>query len=143
MKIKQISLFVENKPGSMSGPCSLLAKAGVNISTLMLADTKDYGILRLVVRDWERAKSLLEAASFTVKTSDVVAVEIEDRPGGLAKVLAAFDKHSIDVAYMYAFASGREGRAILIVRFEEPDAAIASLSKEGIGLVDAVSLFAD
>ncbi len=142
MKIKQISLFVENKPGSMSAPCALLAKAGVNISTLMLADTKDYGILRLLVRDWEKARKLLEDASFTVTATDVVAVEIEDRPGGLAKVLAAFDKHSVDVAYMYAFTSGREGRAVLIVRFEDPDSAIASLSKEGIGIVDAVSLFA-
>lgn len=141
MKLKQISLFIENKTGSVSAPCKTLADAGVDISTLMLADTKDYGILRLLTRDWEKAKSLLEKAGYAAKTTDVVAVEVEDRPGGLAKVLEALERNSIDVAYMYAFTESRAGKAVLIFRFENPDMAIERLAKEGIGVLDSVALF--
>ncbi len=141
MKLKQISLFIENKTGSISAPCKVLADAGVDISTLMLADTKDYGILRLLARDWERAKSLLEKAGYAAKTTDVVAVEVEDRPGGLAKVLEALERHSIDVDYMYAFTESRAGKAVLIFRFENPDQAIERLAKEGIGVLDSPALF--
>jgi hypothetical protein len=141
MKLKQISLFVENKPGALAAPCETLAAAGVDISTLMLADTKEYGILRLLTKDWEKAKKALEGASATVHVIDVVAVEIEDRPGGLAKVLKALGKHAIDVDYMYAFTESRDGKAIVIFRFEKPDDAIAALAKEGVGIVDGVTLF--
>ena len=141
MKLKQISLFVENKPGSMTAPARILAAAGIDISTLMLADTKEYGILRILTRDWEKAKKALEDANFTVILTDVVAVEIEDRPGGLAKVFEALDNHQIDVDYMYAFTESRGTKAIVIFRFERPDEAIDALSKEGIGLVDGSLLF--
>ncbi len=142
MKLKQISLFVENKPGSMTGPARILAEAGIDISTLMLADTKEYGILRILTRDWEKGKKALESAGLTVRLTDVVAVEIDDQPGGLAKVLEALERNSIDVDYMYAFTEQRGDKAIVIFRFERPDEAIASLSKEGIGLVDGLTLFA-
>ena len=141
MKLKQISLFVENKPGAMTAPVRVLSEAGIDISTLMLADTTEYGILRILTRDWDKAKKALEGASFTVRLTDVVAVEIEDQPGGLAKVLASLDKYQIDVDYMYAFTEQRGTKAIVIFRFEKPDEAIAALSKEGIGLVDGSVLF--
>lgn len=141
MKLKQISLFVENKPGSMTAPARVLADAKIDISTLMLADTKEYGILRILTREWERAQKVLEAAGFTVRLTDVVAVEIEDRPGGLAKVLEALERNSVNVDYMYAFTEQRADKAIVIFRFESPDDAIAALSKEGVGLVDGVTLF--
>jgi len=142
MKIKQISLFLENKPGAMSQPCALLQKEGIDISTMMLADTKEYGILRIVTRDWEKAKAVLEAAGLPVKVIDVVAVKIAHRPGGLLDVLQALEKHSVNVEYIYAFPEACDGNAIAVFRFDNPDAAIASLEKEGIGMVDSPSLFA-
>jgi len=142
MKLKQVSLFLENKPGTMTIPCELLAKNGIDISTLMLADTKEYGILRILTRDWEKAFKTLEAAGCTVRTTEVVAVEIEDQPGGLAKVLRALESHSVNVDYMYAFTESRDNKAVVIFRFENPDAAIECLNKEGIPMVDSLSLFA-
>jgi hypothetical protein len=142
MKLMQISLFVENKPGSMTKPARILAEAGIDISTLMLADSKDYGILRLLTRDWEKAKAVLEKAAITVKVTEVLAVEIEDRPGGLVKIFEILERLGLNVAYMYAFTESRGDKAVVIFRFENPDAAIAALSKEGVGLVEAPKLFA-
>ena len=141
MKLTQISLFVENRPGAMIAPVGILAQEGIDISTLMLADTTEFGILRILTRDWQKAQKALEEAGFTTKLTDVVAVEIEDHPGGLARVIEALGRHSIDVDYMYAFTEQRGDKAIVIFRFECPDKAIAALSEEGIGLVDGMSLF--
>ena len=81
MKLSQISLFLENKPGRLSEPCRVLANAGINILALSLADAEQFGILRLVMRDWEKAKKVLEEANFVVNVTEVVALEVEDRPG--------------------------------------------------------------
>lgn len=85
MTVKQLSVFLENKPGALSTPCRLLADAGVNIQTFALADTQQFGILRLVVHEWERAKQVLEQNGFVVKVTEMVALEVPDRPGGLVK----------------------------------------------------------
>jgi hypothetical protein len=135
MKIHQISLFAENKPGHISAPARLLAQEGIDIRALYLADTQEYGILRLIVADWQKAAGLLEAQGFVVKVTEVLAVEVADRPGGLADVLGALDGSGINIEYMYAFPYVRGDQAILIFRFNDPDAAIERLQSAGIGLV--------
>jgi hypothetical protein len=141
MKLNQLSLFLENKPAHLKVPCQVLADAGINILTLALADTEQFGILRLVVQEWERAKDLLEQAGCVVNVTEVVAVEIEDRPGGLAELLELIDSSSINIEYMYAFTFGRDDRAVMIFRFEEPDAAIESLQSQGVNVVKSINLY--
>ncbi len=140
MTLKQISLFLENKPGALSRPMRLLAKAGISILTLSIADTDKFGILRLIVRDWEKARQLLEADGFVVKVTDMVAVEVADRPGGLADILDLLEKAGTNVAFMYAFTEKRKGQAVLIFRFDDPEAAIRVLQKKGINVVDSADL---
>jgi hypothetical protein len=141
MKLHQLSVFVENKPGHLRAPCQVLADAGINLATLSLADTKQYGILRLIVRDWERARTILENAGFVVNVSEVLAVEVPDRPGGLADVLRVIEQGGINVEYMYAFAEKREGKAILIFRLEDVDAAIRYLTHSEVNLIGDVDLY--
>jgi hypothetical protein len=140
MKVKQLSLFLENKPGALSRPMQLLAKAKINIQTLSVADTQQFGILRMIVRDWEKAKKLLEKNGCVVKVTDVVAVEVSDRPGGLAEILGALEKAGVNLEYMYAFTLKRESKGMLVFRFDDPDAAIAALQKNDINVVDPVEL---
>ena len=140
MKLKQLSLFLENKPGALSRPMRILARAAINILTLSIADTDRFGILRLIVRDWEKAKALLEQEGFVVKVTDMVAVEVTDRPGGLAEILDVLEKAGTNVAFMYAFTEKRKGQAVLVFRFDEPDAAIRVLQKKGINVVDSGDL---
>jgi hypothetical protein len=140
MKIHQLSVFVENSPGHLRAPCQALADAGINLATLSLADTQQYGILRLIVGDWQRAKSVLEAAGFVVKVTEVLAIEVPDRPGGLADVLRVIEQAAINVEYMYAFAEKRNDKAVLIFRFENADAAIAALAHSEVNLIDNVDL---
>ncbi len=141
MKVKQLSLFLENKPGSLSRPVKLLAKAKLNILTLSVADTQQFGIMRFVVRDWERAKRLLEHEGFVVKVSDMVAVEVADEPGGLAEILETLEKAGVNLEYMYGFTLRKEGKGVLAFRFDDPDRAIAALQKKGINPVRGVDLF--
>jgi hypothetical protein len=143
MKLHQLSLFLENKPGQIKVPCGVLAKAGINILTLSLADTQQFGILRLIVKDWDRAKQALEGAGCIVNVTEVLAVDVPDKPGGLAEVLDTLDKAKLDIEYMYAFTSGTRGhKAALIFRFADPDAAIKELGKHGITILTAEKLFA-
>jgi hypothetical protein len=140
VKIHQLSLFLENSPGKTTGPCRLLAEAGINIRTLNLADTEKFGILRLIVSDWERARKLLEDAGYVVNVTEVVAVEVEDRPGGLARLLETLEASGVNIEYMYAFTFGRDGRAVLIFRFNHPDAAIGNLRAAGINVLRGLEL---
>jgi len=141
MKIHQLSLFLENKPGQMIEPCRLLAGAGINIRTLTLADTERFGILRLIVSDWQQARKLLQDAGYIVNVTEVVAVEVDDRPGGLAGLLDTFQAGNINIEYMYAFTFGRENRAVLIFRFNDPDGAIALLQAAGINVLNGVEVY--
>ncbi len=140
MKIHQLSLFLENKPGEMIQPCRALAEAGIDIRTLTLADTEQFGLMRLIVSDWERARGLLENAGCLVKVTEVVAVEVADRPGGLAGLLELFEGSSINIEYMYAFTFGRDDKAVLIFRFDRPDAAITLLRDAGVNVLHDVEL---
>jgi len=135
MKITQLSIFAENKPGHLTAPCRALADAGVNIRALSLADTQRYGILRMIVSDPRAAQKVLEQAGFMVKATEVVAVEVPDRPGGLAQILAALEDTSINIEYMYAFPFGRGENAVLIFRFDNPDAAIKQLQAAGVSMI--------
>ena len=141
MKVHQLSLFVENRPGQLTIPCKALADAGINILTLSLADTQQFGILRLIVREWEKAKATLEKAGCVVNITEMVAVEVPDRPGGLAQVLTVMEKSKVNIEYMYAFTARRGDKAVLLFRFDNPDNAIACLRKSGLNLVDSVELY--
>ena len=140
MPIKQLSLFVENQPGSLSKVCQVLKENRINISTLSLADTREYGILRLLIQEHDRARVVLEKAGYVVKVTDVLALTVPDHPGGLADTLAILDKHALSVEYMYAFTYGRSNKAIIVFRFENPDKAV-ELKDEPIELVRAEELF--
>lgn len=141
MPIKQLSLFVENQPGSLSKVCQVLKENRINISTLSLADTREYGILRLLIQEHDRARVVLEKAGYVVKVTDVLALTVPDHPGGLADTLAILDKHALSVEYMYAFTYGRSNKAIIVFRFENPDKAGEQLKDEPIELVRAEELF--
>jgi len=134
MKLHQLSVFLENKRGQLNVPLNILACAGVDIRTLSLADTQQFGILRLIVSDWHKAKTVLEEQHCVVNVAEVVAIEVPDRPGGLAEVVRIIDHASVDIEYMYAF-TFQSGRAVLIFRFNEPDAAIRQLQAEGINVI--------
>ena len=141
MKLQQLSIFLENKPGQLIKACDLLAQAKINISTLSLADTKEFGILHLLVRDWEKAKAALEKGGFTVKPNEVLAIEVEDRPGGLAEILKPIDAAKLNIEYMYAFSTGRKGKAVMIFRFGDCDKANAALKAAGVNVLGDVELF--
>ncbi len=141
MKLKQLSLFLENKPGALSAPVKILADAGINILTLSIAESRQYGILRLLVRDWQGAKSLLEKRGLMVKVTDVLAIEVADRPGGLAEVLLALEQAGINLEYMYAFTLKRDSKGLLLFRFDDPDKAIAALQQRQINVVGNAELF--
>ena len=141
MKLNQLSLFLENKPAHLRMPCQVLADAGINILTLSLADTKQFGILRLLVADWQKAKEVLEKAGCVVNITPVVAIEIDDKPGGLANLLALIEQAGIDIQYMYAFTFGRDGRAVMIFRFDDPDTAISELQARGVNPIQGIDLY--
>src|SRR5690349_1851814 len=141
MTLKQLSIFLENKPGALSRACRLLGNAGINIQTFALADTQQFGILRLVVHDWEKAKRLLEEQSFAVKVTEVVAVEVPDRPGGLAEVLETIERVQVNVEYVYAFTAKQDGKGLMLFRFDQPEKAIAKLQAGNLTTVDTAELF--
>jgi hypothetical protein len=142
MKIRQLSLFLENRPGQLKIPVQALGAAGIDILTMSLADTQQFGILRLVVKEWERARKVLEDAGVVVNVTDVFAVDVPDRPGGLAAVLDAFEKAGLGIEYMYAFATRERGKyATLLFRLEDPDRAARLLEEQGVRLVPSTELF--
>ena len=140
MKLHQLSVFVENSPGHLRAPCQVLADAGISLVTLSLADTEKYGILRLIVREWQQAKAILDTAGFVTKVTEVLAIEVADHPGGLADVLRVLEESRINVDYMYAFTEKRGDKAVLIFRFEDPDAAVEALKDSYVNVINDVSL---
>ena len=141
MRIPQLSIFVENQPGHVAAPCKLLADAGINLVTLALSDTQQFGILRLIVREWQRAREVLQAAGFVVAVTEVLAIEVADRPGGLVELLDVFSQAGINVEYMYAFTARLGSRAVLVFRFNDLDAAIRAMTRVGINPVSPITLY--
>ncbi|NCP78424.1 MAG: ACT domain-containing protein [Desulfuromonadales bacterium] len=136
MKVEQISIFIENKSGRLAEVTGILGKSGVNIRALSLADTSDFGILRLIVDAPAKALEILRNHSFTVNKTEVVGVEVNDRPGGLAEILSILDKNSVNVEYMYAFVERSGGNAVIIFRFDNVDEAIHVLVRNGIKVLE-------
>jgi hypothetical protein len=124
MKVEQIAIFLENKSGRLADISHTLSEHNINIRALSLADTADFGILRLVVNDTEKAKKFLKENGFTVGIAEVLAVEVPDRPGGLDSILQVIKKAEMNVEYMYAFTRQSGNSALLIFRFDDIDTAI-------------------
>jgi hypothetical protein len=141
MKVEQISIFIENKSGRLAEITRILGESGINIRALSLADTSDFGILRLLVSDVEKAKSVLKESGFTVNKTEVVAVEVPDRPGGLSTILHSLDSAMINVEYMYAFVERCGGNAVIIFRFDDTDKAIETLKASGINILEGERLY--
>lgn len=142
MKVEQISIFLENKAGRLAEVTGILGAAGINIRALSLADTSDFGILRLIVNDHEKAKEVLKERGFTVGRTEVVAVEVEDRPGGLNRILQVLFDASINVEYMYAFVQQSGQNAVLIFRFDDIDNAVTVLSRNDVTVIEGQRLYA-
>ena len=131
MRIRQISMFLENKPGQLSAVCRELAEAGINITTLSLADTSDFGIVRMIVDDHEKAKTILGDKGHVVNVREVIAVCVPDRPGGMAEVMQVLDKAGTNVEYSYAFAFHKGEKAVLVFRFADNEKAETALKAAG------------
>jgi len=138
MKLQQLSLFLENRTGQLREPCEILARANINLLTMSLADTEQFGILRFIVRDPAAARKALEEAGMVVRVTDVVAVQVPNRPGGLAEVLGKIEAAGLGVEYMYDFGAASTGdEAAIVFRFEDPDRAVAALGAAGVKIVQA------
>ena len=132
MTVEQISVFVENRSGQLGDVTRVLEDAGINIRALSLSDTTDFGVLRLMADDTQKAKSALAAAGFTVGSTPVVAVDVEDTPGGLGRVLRVLSEHGINVEYLYAYTQRESTRATIIFRFDRTEEAVKVMQKRGI-----------
>jgi hypothetical protein len=132
MEISQVSIFLENRAGGLADVTDVLAQNDIDIRALTLADMADFGILRLIVDDPDRTRNVLKAAGFTADKTRVVAVEVPDKPGGLAATLRALRQGKVNVEYMYFAARTRAGRAVLIFRFDELDRALDVLREAGV-----------
>ncbi|HHX98204.1 MAG TPA: amino acid-binding protein [Kiritimatiellia bacterium] len=141
MKVRQISIFLENRSGRLAGVLRAVANSGVNIRALSLADTSDFGILRLIVDDVDRCVNGLRDTGHTVSLTEVLAVEIPDQPGGLAGVLEKLSAANLNVEYMYAFVCRATEKAMVVFRFEAIDEAIVALQKAGISIVPAEKVY--
>jgi hypothetical protein len=141
MKVKQISVFLENKSGRLSAVTNLLAAKGINIRALSIADTSDFGILRLIVDDPDQAYRVLREAAFTVSITEVIGVEMPDEPGGLARVLAVLEEAGINIEYLYAFIGRGQGGALVIFRVENLEEAVQHLQAAGVKVLQGEILY--
>lgn len=132
MKITQISVFLENKTGRLYEVCDLLGKNKINIRALSIAENEGFGILRIVVNKPQETVKLLKENSFMASLTDIVAVEVDDQPGGLANVLKTLNDNKINVEYMYGFLEKFSDNALLVFRFDDPDKAIKILNDKKI-----------
>ena len=140
-KVEQISVFLENQPGRLYEVTGILLEANISIRALSLADTTDFGILRLIVSDHEKARRELKANGFTVRTTDMVAVEVRDEPGGLHNLLKILKGANVNIEYMYAFVQKGGENAIIIFRFDNIDAALHHLKESGVRVIDGETLY--
>jgi hypothetical protein len=141
MRVEQIAVFLENKSGRLAEIAEILAEANINIRALSVADTADFGILRLIVDKVSEAEAALRAGGFTVGKTNVIAVEVPDKTGGLAMVLKAIRETGLNVEYMYAFVNKTGENAVLIFRFDEMDRAIEALQAEGFTILRSSQIY--
>ncbi|HOJ64351.1 MAG TPA: ACT domain-containing protein [Spirochaetota bacterium] len=140
MNIKQISIFLENKKGRLAEVTKYLADNNINIRALSLADTKDFGVLRLIVDDYEKCLKVLKEKEFIAQVTDVIAIEIEDRPGGLYKVLKVIEDNNINIEYMYATVEKNKDSAIVIFRVDDTEKTYEVLKKNNIAFSNGKGL---
>lgn len=138
---KQISVFLENKAGRLSHVTRVLGDAGINIRALSIADTSDFGILRIIVNDPGRAYSILKEAGFTVSETEVVAVQVPDSPGGLAAVLEQMAESGLNIEYLYAFLGTSEKDALVVFKVEDLEKACITFKEKGIKFIDEKQLY--
>lgn len=141
MKIKQLSIFLQNRMGSLAKPLEVLTVANVNIRAMCMADTSEFGILRLVVNDPEKGKEALEENNFLVKITEIIGVEMNDAPGGLTTVLDIIKDNLIDLEYLYAFSHDKADKAILLLHSDDIDKLIDVLTKNNIPIVSAEEVY--
>lgn len=137
MKLKQISVSLENAPGRLYEVTEALGRAGINLRALSLVETADFGVLRLLVSDLPTARQVMMERHFPARVDEVVAVEIEDKPGSLARLLKPLRDAKVNVQYMYAFTGFASGNAVMIFRFTDNDAAIRTLQQSGAKILDS------
>lgn len=141
MLVKQISVFVENKSGRLAEIIGILGKSGIDISALSIADTTDFGILRLIVNDPLKAETVLKESGMVVKTTEVIAMAVEDKPGGLANALDMISGAGLTIEYMYAFIGKSDVGALVIVRVDKPEEAVKLMEKNGVNIIDAKDVY--
>lgn len=141
MLVKQISVFLENKSGRLAEVTRTLANNDINICALSIADTTDFGILRLIVNKPEEAEKALSANELTVSCTNVIAIAVQDKPGGLARALDILEEKSISIEYMYAFVGKHGNEAFVILRIENPDEAIVTLKNSDIELIPSEKIY--
>ncbi len=143
MNVTQLSAFVSNKPGHLQKVLKVLADQDINIITLTIAETSDFGILRMIVNDPEKGLAALKENHITCSTTDVLALEISDTPGSLFKALDAFADMNLNIEYMYAFTEKRHGKAVMIFRFEDIEEAKTALDGKGYNIVRKIDIIGD
>ena len=141
MKVRQISIFLENRSGRLASVLKEVGRSGVNIRALSLADTSDFGILRLIVDNVDKGVQALRESGHTVSLTEVLALEVPDHPGGLAGILDVISAANLNVEYMYAFVSRVSEKAVVIFRFENVDAAITALKKAKVSVLEAETVY--
>lgn len=141
MKVKQISVFLENKAGRLAQVAETLGRHDINIRALSIADTTDFGILRLIVNDPDKAYKVLKEEGFTVSSTDVIAVEVKDEPGGLARALKVLGDVEINIEYLYAFLQKASSAALVVFRVERLDEAIDALQKNGFRILEGDKVY--
>lgn len=142
MQVEQISIFIENKSGRLAEVTRVLGSKGINIRALSLADTSDFGILRLIVDKTDQAKAALKEQGFTVSKTEVVAIEVPDQPGGLSGILKVLDDSKVNVEYMYAFVERCGGNAVIIFRFDDLESALRVLQTHGVRVLPGERVYA-
>jgi hypothetical protein len=139
--VKQVSIFLENREGRLYEVSRLLSQNNLNIRALSIADTSDFGILRLIIDDPDRTIELLKKDNYTVSATDVLAIEVDDRPGGLAKILGIFNENHINIEYMYAFLGKLPGKAIMIFRFDNNKLVLEKLKNKEVTFIGEKELY--
>ena len=141
MLVKQLSVFIENKPGRLAPIIEALGKNDIDISALSLADTSEYGIIRIIVNNPDKAAEILRELGVVVKITEVLTVAMDDTPGGLSKILDIFVKNDVNVDYMYAFVGAVTNKALMVVKVSDPALAVSVLNSAGISTADAKEIY--
>jgi hypothetical protein len=142
MFVRQISVFLENKPGRLAAVTGILKEKNIDISAISIADTTQFGILRMIVNRPEEAVAAIKEAGFPVSTTEVLAVEVADRPGGLNRALQVLQQAGVSIEYLYSFIKRSEDRALILFRVEDPDKAVKALNSAGIKMYSSEEIAA-